>query len=140
MPSEWWPLRSKSLAPAAIVARTARRSHAEKYHHDRTDRCRQDGNSADVSLGLLKRRSSKWRRPNSRRSGYVGRDVESIIRDLTELSINMVKTSRLEAVQQKRNNMGEERLLDLLLPPPPSRTDSLGRLERRGDPSAAMIL
>lgn len=50
--------------------------------------------------------------------GYVGRDVESIIRDLTELAVNMVKTHRLEAVQQKAEQHGEERLLDLLLPPP----------------------
>ncbi len=54
--------------------------------------------------------------------GYVGRDVESIIRDLTELAINMVKAHRLEAVQQKAEQQGEERLLDLLLPPPPART------------------
>jgi ATP-dependent HslUV protease ATP-binding subunit HslU len=53
--------------------------------------------------------------------GYVGRDVESIIRDLTELAINMVKTQRLEAVQHKAEQQGEERLLDLLLPPPPPR-------------------
>lgn len=53
--------------------------------------------------------------------GYVGRDVESIIRDLTELSINMVKTQRLASVQQKAEQQGEERLLDLLLPPPPPR-------------------
>ncbi len=53
--------------------------------------------------------------------GYVGRDVESLIRDLTELSINMVKTSRLETVQQKAEQQAEERLLDLLLPPPPPR-------------------
>jgi ATP-dependent HslUV protease ATP-binding subunit HslU len=51
--------------------------------------------------------------------GYVGRDVESIIRDLTELAINMVRNHRLEAVQQKAEQQGEERLLDLLLPPPP---------------------
>ncbi|UVT22454.1 MAG: ATP-dependent protease ATPase subunit HslU [Nitrospira sp.] len=53
--------------------------------------------------------------------GYVGRDVESIIRDLTELAINMVKTQRLASVQQKAEQQGEERLLDLLLPPPPPR-------------------
>ncbi|MBH0184686.1 MAG: ATP-dependent protease ATPase subunit HslU, partial [Nitrospira sp.] len=61
--------------------------------------------------------------------GYVGRDVESIIRDLTELAINMVKTHRLEAVQHKAEQHGEERLLDLLLPPPPPRpgfTESTG--------------
>jgi ATP-dependent HslUV protease ATP-binding subunit HslU len=53
--------------------------------------------------------------------GDVGRDVESIIRDLTELSINMVKTQRLGSVQQKAEQQAEERLLDLLLPPPPPR-------------------
>ena len=64
--------------------------------------------------------------------GYVGRDVESIIRDLTELAINMVKTQRLEAVQQKADQQGEERLLDLLLPPPPRP----GFLEGTGDAAA----
>ena len=52
--------------------------------------------------------------------GYVGRDVESIIRDLTEQSINMVKTAYMEQVRQKGDEMAEERLLDLLLPPSPS--------------------
>jgi len=48
--------------------------------------------------------------------GYVGRDVESIIRDLTDLSVNMVKTKYLEKVQQKSEEMAEERVLDILLP------------------------
>ncbi|RMH31946.1 MAG: ATP-dependent protease ATPase subunit HslU [Nitrospirae bacterium] len=52
--------------------------------------------------------------------GYVGRDVESIIRDLTELSVNMVKAAYLEKVQQKADELAEERLLDLLLPSSPS--------------------
>jgi ATP-dependent HslUV protease ATP-binding subunit HslU len=50
--------------------------------------------------------------------GYVGRDVESIIRDLTEIGINMVKSEMAEQVQEKAAAMAEERLLDLLLPPP----------------------
>ena len=50
--------------------------------------------------------------------GYVGRDVESIIRDLTELSVNMVKSTYLEKVQRKADEMAEERVLDLLLPQP----------------------
>ncbi len=54
--------------------------------------------------------------------GYVGRDVESIIRDLTELGINLVKTKHLEDVQEKASRLGEERILDLLLPGAPSRT------------------
>ncbi len=66
--------------------------------------------------------------------GYVGRDVESIIRDLTELAINMVKTHRLETVQQKAQQHGEERLLDLLLPPPPPRP---GFFEGTGEAAGA---
>lgn len=50
--------------------------------------------------------------------GYVGRDVESIIRDLTEISISMVKTEHVEKVQEKAKALAEERLLDLLLPQP----------------------
>ena len=50
--------------------------------------------------------------------GYVGRDVESIIRDLTELGVGMAKSAHLERVQQKAEQVAEERVLDLLLPPP----------------------
>jgi len=52
--------------------------------------------------------------------GYVGRDVESMIRDLTELSIGMVKTEHMEKVREKAKDIAEERLLDLLLPAPRS--------------------
>jgi ATP-dependent HslUV protease ATP-binding subunit HslU len=50
--------------------------------------------------------------------GYVGRDVESMIRDLTEISIGMVKSEHIEKVQVKAKSLAEERLLDLLLPQP----------------------
>ena len=49
--------------------------------------------------------------------GYVGRDVESMIRDLVELSIDMVRTEKLEEVAEKAESNAEERILDLLLPP-----------------------
>ena len=48
--------------------------------------------------------------------GYVGRDVESMIRDLTELSVNMVKKEEQERVLEKAREMAEERTLDLLIP------------------------
>ena len=48
--------------------------------------------------------------------GYVGRDVESMIRDLTELSVNMVKKEEQERVLEKAKEMAEERTLDLLIP------------------------
>lgn len=49
--------------------------------------------------------------------GYVGRDVESMIRDLVELSVNMVKSEEQENVQAKAAEIAEERILDILLPP-----------------------
>ncbi|MCD6293162.1 MAG: ATP-dependent protease ATPase subunit HslU, partial [Deltaproteobacteria bacterium] len=49
--------------------------------------------------------------------GYVGRDVESMIRDLTELAVTMVKQEETENVQAKARDIAEECLLDLLLPP-----------------------
>jgi ATP-dependent HslUV protease ATP-binding subunit HslU len=51
----------------------------------------------------------------------VGRDVESIIRDLTEQSVNLVKSSSLKRVERKAEDLAEDRVLDLLLPPSPSR-------------------
>ncbi|MCK4325596.1 AAA family ATPase, partial [bacterium] len=48
--------------------------------------------------------------------GYVGRDVESMVRDLTDLAVNMIKGERTEAVKDKAEELAEERLLDLLLP------------------------
>jgi ATP-dependent HslUV protease ATP-binding subunit HslU len=52
--------------------------------------------------------------------GYVGRDVESMIRDLVEISIDMVRNEKLEEVAEKADTNAEERILDLLLPAPPS--------------------
>ena len=52
--------------------------------------------------------------------GYVGRDVESMIRDLVELSVNMVKSEEQDIVQVTAAEIAEERLLDLLLPPKPN--------------------
>jgi len=48
--------------------------------------------------------------------GYVGRDVESIIRDLTELAMNMVKNEQMTMVREKAKTLAEDRVLDLLLP------------------------
>ncbi len=53
--------------------------------------------------------------------GYVGRDVESMVRDLTDLSVSMVKREKADEVSRKAESLAEERILDLLLPPPPKR-------------------
>lgn len=49
--------------------------------------------------------------------GYVGRDVESMVRDLTDLAVNQIKAEEAEKVQLKAKEIAEERILDLLLPP-----------------------
>src|SRR5215203_4791788 len=49
--------------------------------------------------------------------GYVGRDVESMVRDLVELAVEMVRSEKAEEVRDKARQAAEERLLDLLLPP-----------------------
>src|SRR6266581_281646 len=56
--------------------------------------------------------------------GYVGRDVESMIRDLVEISIDMVRNEKLEEVADKADANAEERILDLLLPATPSPSPS----------------
>jgi ATP-dependent HslUV protease ATP-binding subunit HslU len=50
--------------------------------------------------------------------GYVGRDVESMVRDLVELAVDMVRAEKGEEVREKARTAAEDRLLDLLLPPP----------------------
>jgi ATP-dependent HslUV protease ATP-binding subunit HslU len=52
--------------------------------------------------------------------GYVGRDVESMVRDLVELAVDMIREEKLDEVHGKAEQNAEERLLDLLLPPPRS--------------------
>jgi ATP-dependent HslUV protease ATP-binding subunit HslU len=49
--------------------------------------------------------------------GYVGRDVESMVRDLVELAVDMIRAEKAEEVKDKARTAAEERLLDLLLPP-----------------------
>ncbi len=60
--------------------------------------------------------------------GYVGRDVESIIRDLAETSVRMVRQQRIESVQDKAKEMAEERILDVFVPEPKKNSNPLGRL------------
>ncbi len=62
--------------------------------------------------------------------GYVGRDVESMVRDLMEIGVNMVKQEEMKRVRGKAEKLGEEALLDLLLPKPSS---PFGRKEQSSD-------
>ncbi len=68
--------------------------------------------------------------------GYVGRDCESIVRDLTEIGVAIVREERRDAVAATAKERAEERLLDLLLPPgPPAGAVPLGGMGTMGNPS-----
>ncbi|HEV2493189.1 MAG TPA: ATP-dependent protease ATPase subunit HslU [Terriglobia bacterium] len=70
--------------------------------------------------------------------GYVGRDVESMVRDLVEISIDMVREEKVDEVAEKAEQNAEERILDLLLPPPaPSRQERPPSGDSNGAASAA---
>jgi len=59
--------------------------------------------------------------------GYVGRDVESMVRDLVETAIDMVREEKLDEVAERAEQAAEERVLDLLLPPTPVPGDGASR-------------
>src|SRR5450755_723851 len=63
--------------------------------------------------------------------GYVGRDVESMIRDLVDIAIDMVREERLEEVADRAEVNAEERLLDLLMPPQAETTESVDRTREK---------
>src|SRR2546426_6236942 len=63
--------------------------------------------------------------------GYVGRDVESMIRDLVDIAIDMVREERLDEVAERAEVNAEERLLDLLMPPQPENSDSADRTREK---------
>ncbi len=63
--------------------------------------------------------------------GYVGRDVESMIRDLVDIAIDMVREERLEQVADRAEQQAEERLLDLLMPPQPESSESVERTREK---------
>ncbi len=65
--------------------------------------------------------------------GYVGRDVESIIRDIVDLSVSMVRNEMTGEVETKAEDMAEERLLDLLLPPLPDVKDGETQFNSEND-------
>jgi ATP-dependent HslUV protease ATP-binding subunit HslU len=63
--------------------------------------------------------------------GYVGRDVESMIRDLVEIGIEMVREEKLEEVSERAEKNAEDRLLDLLAPPQPQAADTIERTREK---------
>ena len=73
--------------------------------------------------------------------GYVGRDVEGMIRDLVESAIDMVRAEREDEVEDLAQEKVEERLLDLLLPPPPApATKAAAAPAAEGSPAANVFV
>ncbi len=71
--------------------------------------------------------------------GYVGRDVESIVRDLVEIAIDMVREEKLEEVEDKAELAAEDRLLDLLLPPTPAAATAANAAAATQEPGTNVI-
>ena len=69
--------------------------------------------------------------------GYVGRDVDSIIRDLVDVAVKMTRMSEMEKVRARAESAAEERILDILLPPARSVGFGAGSAERSAEESAA---
>ncbi|QHV93966.1 ATP-dependent protease ATPase subunit HslU [Spirosoma endbachense] len=70
--------------------------------------------------------------------GYVGRDVESMVRDLVEQSVNMVRAAKKEAVQVRAQQLVEDAILDILIPPVKSANGQLGFETDVKDPDAEL--
>src|ERR1700726_800426 len=63
--------------------------------------------------------------------GYVGRDVESIVRDLVDIAIDMIREERLDEVADRAELQAEEKLLDLLMPPQPEASETVERTREK---------
>jgi len=79
-------------------------------------------------IPLLKVEASKFTEV-----GYVGKDVESMIRDLTEISFNLVKQEMVEKIREKAQQLAEERILDILYPKPTMRRQDEISLEPKAE-------
>jgi ATP-dependent HslUV protease ATP-binding subunit HslU len=71
--------------------------------------------------------------------GYVGRDVESIVRDLVEIAIDMVREEKMEEVEDKAELAAEDRLIDLLLPPTPAAATAATAAAATQEPGSNVI-
>jgi ATP-dependent HslUV protease ATP-binding subunit HslU len=71
--------------------------------------------------------------------GYVGRDVESIVRDLVEIAIDMVREEKMEEVEDKAELAAEDRLIDLLLPPTPNAAPAATAAAATQEPGSNVI-
>src|SRR2546423_1650394 len=64
--------------------------------------------------------------------GYVGRDVESMVRDLADISVMMVRSEMLKVVEEKARDLADERIVDILVPRAPQQAQAMPQLPQLG--------
>ena len=108
-----------ALAAVSVAAAFPRRSpptSLQEHPHDRPHRGREDRDRAAARPARGRAPSSRWRRSKFTEVGYVGRDVDAIVRDLVAAAFDMVRREKQAEVREKAELRVEERLLDVLLP------------------------
>ena len=70
--------------------------------------------------------------------GYVGRDVESMVRDLVEQSVNMVRAEQKEKIREVARELADEQILDILIPPVKKRSNKASAIEFAGESTASL--
>jgi hypothetical protein len=117
-PSPW---RCATAGAASRCADdTPRGGLSQEHPDDRADRGGQDGDLPGGWRSLARAPFLKVEATKFTEVGYVGRDVESMIRDLAEIAVNMLKEEERERVAPRAKELAEDRLLALLLPDPPA--------------------
>ncbi len=108
---------AQSLSARAIGAGDVRRHHSQKHLDDRFDRVGKTENARRLA-SLAQAPMLKVEATRFTEVGCVGRDVDSMLRDLTEIGVSMVEREKLEEVQEQAKILAEDRVLDLLVEKP----------------------
>ena len=114
---------AQPLAAPAGRREAARRDHAEEHPDDRPDRRRQDRDRAPpgrlADAPFIKVEATKFTEV-----GYVGKDVDSIVRDLVDMAVKQEREAQMRRQRARAEDAAEERVLDILVPPPRAATSA----------------
>ena len=105
--------RRQQLRPELAEGR-----HAQEHPHDRPDRRRQDRDRPPPGASWRDAPFVKVEATKYTEVGYVGRDVDTIVRDLAEVAVKMTREQEMARVRERAGDAAEERVLDPLLPKP----------------------
>ena len=127
-PAHHWPGRcqargrhcaAQSLAPHAGGRKTAAGNHPQEHPDDRSDRWSARPRFARRLAALARAPFVKIEATKFTEVGYVGKDVESIIRDLVETAVKMAREEAMTKVRSRAEDAAIERVVDIMLPAPP---------------------